>query len=247
MKEDKTIEMSIGTNQIDLWQAFPQQLKDEAVIDKLKQLLTEEELYDISKLKRSNEQHTKLIARAFLRNVLSRYTNIPANELIFKRSLHGKPEIANEGVNLSFNLSHSGDIIVCAVAKYLNIGVDVEKIRYKVSLTKENDFIFNPIESSDMSTFIGVDKQRRFFDYWTLKESFVKALGAGLTFPLNKVSFVPGKTKAAIFFDNLSLLEKDDWQSWLWPLDRQHRMALTIDKNIDAPTGFRTFCFSLVP
>lgn len=235
--------LHLKLGQVDLWQAFPKQLVDTDSLLQLTALLTEEDLTEISVCRRESERHTKTVARAFIRSVLSKYTDIKPEKLCFKRSLHGKPEVSNLGVKLSFNLSHTSDIIVCAVTNNADIGIDVERIRFKPSLAKLSETLFNAKEQLDMSSLKGAEQQRRFFDYWTLKESFVKATGAGLREPLNEVGFIPGETAASIQYVSKHSCKNKNWHSWLWPISEQHRLAVTLDKPNSEPTDFRCFYF----
>ncbi len=91
---------------------------------------------------------------------------------------YGKPY----GEEVEFNLSHSGNISVCAVSDY-PVGVDVEKIRdVNMDIAKEKFCAneYNTIINSNNS-------QNSFFEYWVKKESYVKALGKGLRIPLNEI------------------------------------------------------------
>lgn len=92
-----------------------------------------------------------------LREILSRYLGLPANELRFERSLHGKPRLASAGDELEFNLSHSSSLALVAVARR-EVGVDVERIRAK-----------RPVD---------------FYRRWADREARVKCLGTGLTGPV---------------------------------------------------------------
>jgi len=93
-------------------------------------------------------------SRQALREILSRYLGLPADELRFERGRHGKPRLATPGAELEFNLSHSGSLALVAVARR-EVGVDVERIRTK-----------RPVD---------------FYRRWADREARAKCLGTGLT------------------------------------------------------------------
>ena len=93
----------------------------------------------------------------------------------------GKPHIANLK-NIHFNISHSGQYVVCAVAQD-EIGIDVERVR-KVNLRIAERFFSEP-EINDLMTRNEEDRMLYFITLWTIKESYLKAIGRGLTQHLN--------------------------------------------------------------
>lgn len=98
---------------------------------------------------------------------------------------HGKPMLP-EQYGLFFNLSHSGDYAVCAVAD-CEIGVDIQKHKeYKENLARR---FFHPEELAFLST--AADQKRCFYDLWSMKESFVKYTGQGLSTGMDSFSVIP--------------------------------------------------------
>ena len=93
----------------------------------------------------------------------------------------GKPHIANLK-NIHFNISHSGQYVVCAVAQD-EIGIDVERVR-KVNLRIAERFFSEP-EINDLMARNEEDRMQYFITLWTIKESYLKAIGRGLTQHLN--------------------------------------------------------------
>ena len=98
---------------------------------------------------------------------------------------NGKPFL--KGVkDVHFNLSHSGDIVMCAVSDG-EVGCDIENVRNGRVEVAERFFTVAEREFIELG-----DKNERFFRLWTLKESFIKANGAGLSLPMNSFSVLPG-------------------------------------------------------
>src|SRR5207253_10315872 len=95
-------------------------------------------------------------------------------------SLHGKPMLADQG-GLRFNLSHSGDLAVCAVSRSRDVGIDIEQIRPIDNLGRMFQSISSPSERTVWQTLDGTRQVDAFFNCWTVKESCAKALGTGLS------------------------------------------------------------------
>lgn len=132
-----------------------------------------------------------------LRAILGRYLNVAPAKLAFTLGRQGKPELAATfaASRLHFNLSHSGDIALCAVAYDRVIGVDVEQIRTVVDATQIAKRFFSPWENEAFAAVPDAQKSQAFFNCWTRKEAYIKAIGEGLSCPLDAfdVSLAPGE------------------------------------------------------
>lgn len=235
--------LSIQPGQVDLWFAQTTHLQHTGTEQHLRNFLPDHELAEVDACLRPGEKINKAVARTLLRMALSRYAALPPHLWRYRRSLHGKPEIDNPGIDLRFNLSHCRDLVVCAVTRSAAIGVDVERIRTRPRLSKVSAEVFDPQELFDLGHLDESGQTKRFFDYWTLKESFVKASGAGLTMPLNEVGFKLGLSEALISIPQNRSESTHNWRSWLWPLTPQHRLALTLKDCQTQTVKFRSFHF----
>ena len=122
-----------------------------------------------------------LFGAILMRAILSRKLEIPASQLKITAGSQGKPHLADRP-GLEFNLSHSGHWVVLAVGS-TPVGVDVESI-HKVDSDLAGRF-FAPEETAALEALPESKRLALFFSLWTLKESFLKALGTGLSQPLN--------------------------------------------------------------
>lgn len=135
----------------------------------------------------------RLLGEALVRFALKRYWNLPSGDYRIARGEKGKPFVV--GVkNVFFNISHSGDYVVCAVSDR-DIGVDIEK-RAKARMEVAGRF-FHGEEVARLKMLEGDKQNQLFFDYWSVKESFLKYIGTGLTRSLN--SFIVKFTGKNIF------------------------------------------------
>jgi 4'-phosphopantetheinyl transferase len=130
-------------------------------------------------------------ARAALRSILARYTGTGPAALAFEYNEHGKPSLLGAGPG--FNLSHSEDVALCAVAHRRDVGVDVEWAARPVEHLKLAERFFAPGEVAVLRTVAPEGVPDAFFACWTRKEAYVKATGLGLSLPLNgfEVSLEP--------------------------------------------------------
>jgi 4'-phosphopantetheinyl transferase len=125
-------------------------------------------------------------ARAALRAILGRYTGIAPADLVFTYTARGKPALdVTPRRAVAFNLSHSGDIGLCAVTAGRDVGVDVERLREDHNPFDSIAPYFSVLERA---TLQGLDPRARreaCYVCWTRKEAFLKARGDGLSIPLD--------------------------------------------------------------
>lgn len=139
-----------------------------------------------------------MVGRGVLRDILGRYLQIKPSQVQFRYGQYGKPalvEAAETSTRLEFNLSHSGPLALYAVTPTQPVGIDLEAIRPLTDMEEIAHRFFAP---SEYKTLLALPDEQRllaFFNGWTRKEAYIKALGTGLSHPLHtfKVSLVPGQ------------------------------------------------------
>lgn len=130
-----------------------------------------------------------LWGRALARSVLARRSARPPAALRFEHGPNGRPSLAGGGP--SFNLSHARGLIALAVAESGEVGVDVET---EARRTDTAAIAHRYFSARELRSFAGLDRaarRHRFFELWTLKEAYLKALGIGIGVPLASFSIVP--------------------------------------------------------
>ena len=124
------------------------------------------------------------VARTILRRLLARYLHCEPAAIAFDYGDRGKPELRWSQSSLQpplrFNLSHSQDVAVYAVAPAGRVGVDVECLRPVPAWAKLASRYFSPQEQQRLSQLAGRAQQREFLRIWTQKEAYVKATGEGI-------------------------------------------------------------------
>ncbi len=140
--------------------------------------------------------------RVALRAILAGYLGVPAAELLFTENEFGKPALQAPlaSTGLSFNSSHSGPVAVIAVGRSRQIGIDVEAVRPIKDAEKIAARFFSSQESAAMAALDPDDRNTGFLHCWTRKEAVIKALGGGLSIPLDSfaVSLQPHQPAAIL-------------------------------------------------
>lgn len=192
---------TLAAGEVDLWKV--ELLQPHRVIAHLKNVLSADEIQRATRFKFDRHRRRFVVARAALRTILAGYLKIDSRKIVFAYQAHGKPKISDvqNRHRVTFNLSHSNEIAVWAVTKARAIGVDVE---YRDRRLSDADRIARRFFSArEAAQFLQVpvsQKNEAFFNCWTRKEALIKAIGAGLTFPLRSfdVAFLPGEAPALL-------------------------------------------------
>jgi 4'-phosphopantetheinyl transferase len=149
--------------------------------------LSREECARASCFYRTADRFRYVFAHAVLRDVLSRYLDCPPSDIRFGKNPFGKPFLdeTNGGRVPEFNLSHAGGLVLVGVCESRRVGIDVEEIRLMDDLSSIAKSHYTPQECAFIFTQVPKNQARAFFRCWTRKEAYVKALGEGLSIPLN--------------------------------------------------------------
>jgi 4'-phosphopantetheinyl transferase len=133
-------------------------------------------------------------SQAALREVLSRYLGIAPSEIVFRRGAHGKPFLADRYRSaLQFNLSHSHDWGVVAVAPQREVGVDLERVRDRPAAPRLANRFYAEHERAAFESAPSEGQLRVFFRLWTRKEGYIKATGTGLSVSLRAIDTLAEK------------------------------------------------------
>ena len=168
------------------------------------------------------------VAQAHLRRVLGDLTgNHPAN-ICFNFGEHGKPFLADGPV---FNQSHSAERVMIGVAAEGRLGIDIEKRRTVRLMSEIAGKNFTSDESEFFHRTPSPNRQRVFFELWTCKEAFLKALGVGLTAPLRSFSVDPSRNpRSALVQANAHGERTSDWHVGNIPCSSGATAAIAIDR-----------------
>jgi 4'-phosphopantetheinyl transferase len=202
-------------------------------------LISPAELTQSRKFLTRQARDSYLITRAFVRTVLSQYIEVSPQSWNFRANAYGKPEIAtpSAGRSLRFSLANTDGLVTCAVALDRDIGVDAEVIDSTIETDEIADRFFACPEVAALRALPPDEQRYRFFEFWTLKESYIKARGLGLSLPLDKFAFVAQRGKPIeIVFDSSIVDDQglvDDPRNWhfslLQPI-KSHLIAVALGR-----------------
>ncbi len=185
------------------------------------------------------DRRRAVIGRSVLRQVLAAATGQPAEDLDLAADERGKPVLRGAPPHPGFNVSHSGDWVLVAVAGRGPVGVDVEQHR-AVEYDRLVAQCFAPAERAAWQQLEAEDRPRGFFDGWARKEAVVKALGTGLgadlqgfVVPLEAAPNVPAAVKSGT-------PELADLRLWPLVVDPRHAAAV-----VAGPAVRRVCCWHL--
>ena len=230
---------SKGGVEIDVWYRFTGMLP-------ASELEADVALLDASELAQRNrfvfdaDRRDFTAAHGLLRRVLSRHRPIPPAAWRFETSPHGKPSIAPDQIGsppLAFSLSHTKGLVACAAIEATEIGVDVESIDRAARDPHEIAArYFSPLEIRELESQPEDGRRARFVEIWTLKESYIKAIGLGLSRPLDSFAFQFGGDRALSFHGSAS----DNGSAWQFALfsvgDRcDYRLAVAVRASDGVP------------
>lgn len=213
------------SNEAHLWWAFPDRIRDPEILDRQFAVLSKEERRKLGRFVFERHRLQYLVSHSLVRDVLSRYAPVPPAHWRFDVNQYGRPSIAwpTEWRDLRFNLSHTDGRAVVAVGWAVDIGVDVEATNPKKDLPEVADRFFSPLEVAELKS-----APERFFDFWTLKEAYMKARGMGLAIPLDSFSFILTSAESPqIVFHEGCADRPERWQFELAQAD-DHRRALAV-------------------
>jgi len=217
--------------EVHVWTAMPDEIRDAERLALYRSWLSPEERQRHERYLREQDRHLFLVAHALVRDTLSRYADRDPGAWVFEIGSHGRPEIGGrwEGPALRFNLSHSEGLVACLVGLEIEGGVDVENVERDVHLRQLARRVFSARELSDFEAQPESTRRSRFFEYWTLKEAYIKARGLGLDLPLDRFAFeLAADGEIAIAFEPPIEDRAEDWQFGLWRLAPDHQLAVAL-------------------
>jgi len=174
------------------------------------------------------DRHRYIVRRALLREIIAGYLAKDPAELRFTANARGKPELTGDpaGSGLQFNLSTTGPSALYGFTRRRKIGIDIEETRREVNWRDIASQYFHPHELAVIQAAPESGSLDAFFAYWTMKEAWIKARGAGLQRPLLETDFTP------VLHHGGRLLKDRDGAAWLcatFPVQPHYTAALCVE------------------
>ena len=163
-------------------------------LERFERLLSTDERVRAGRYRTARHRARFVARRAMLRMLLARFLGEREELIEFDYGSDGKPCISEPecGRALGFNLSHSGDVAVFGLAPGATVGIDVERVRDTGDLLDVSELCFSPRERTIIRALPRSDQCAAFYRCWTRKEAYVKALGCGLSAPLDEIDVAFG-------------------------------------------------------
>jgi 4'-phosphopantetheinyl transferase len=177
----------LTSNEVHVWCAS---LDDSAEVRSYEAELSSEERDRALRFKFAMDHDRFVVSHGILRQILSRYLQLTPRELDFTATANGKPELAptSHVDTVQFNMSHSRDLGLFAVARGREIGIDVEYNQETFPFDEVARRFFSAKENAALHSLPVHMRREAFFRCWTCKEALVKAKGTGLGSPLDEIS-----------------------------------------------------------
>lgn len=162
-----------------------------------KSLLLPDELARADQFVFQDSRQDFVISRGILRILLGSYLDLAPHQIWFRYNQYGKPYLASNGGTsaVHFNLSHSRHLTLNAFTLNAQIGIDVEYVNTGIDYEALAAMILSPSEKAAFGQVAPALRCAAFYNAWTRKEAYIKAQGAGFSYPLDQfeVSFQPGQ------------------------------------------------------
>lgn len=166
-------------------------------LDVLRSYLAPDEVARARQFAFDRDREHFVVSRGYLRAILAQYAGCDPRRILLDVGVHGKPYLAEPYADsrLTFNLSHTRGLGLCAVARDRQLGVDVEQVRPEVDILGISRSTFSASEHDCLEALSPALRLPAFFACWTRKEAYIKARGDGLSYPLDAfdVSLAPGE------------------------------------------------------
>jgi 4'-phosphopantetheinyl transferase len=167
---------------VDIW-VLPNRASDVACA-KFERLLSPDEIARAQRFRFERLQKSFITTRGALRLLLGRYIGLPPGQLEFCYGNKGKPALASS-TEIEFNATHSGEVAAFAFTVGCAIGIDLEHIHAIKEMQNIASRFFCREEAAELAALPAEEQEAAFFRCWTRKESYIKAIGDGLSAPLD--------------------------------------------------------------
>ena len=180
----------LTANDVRVWAVRTDPFSAPGRIPALAALLSDDERRVAARFRTAQLTERYVVSHALVRHATGNVLDLPPAEIRIRVDVLGRPYLADYPA-LDFNLSHTEGLSVVAVRRDV-VGVDVERLRDNLDARAVARRVFSDAEQATLRKGVP-PSQTPFFDYWTLKEAYVKAIGMGVRFDFQKISVTPGK------------------------------------------------------
>lgn len=151
--------------------------------NKIEEILSDDECDRANRYVFERDRRSYMIRRAILRMILGHYLDLRPEQITFRHNRYGKPMLGTQ--DIFFSLSQSSGCAIYSFAQARQVGVDIERIRAVPDMEQIAKRSFSKAEYESYSSQTKNAKQELFFKYWSRKEALIKAVGRGISIPLD--------------------------------------------------------------
>ncbi|WP_322923023.1 4'-phosphopantetheinyl transferase family protein [Paenibacillus campi] len=169
---------------INITGVYVPELLSEETMERMRTAVSEERRQQSLRFQRQQDAQRSLLGELLVLYILQERYQLPADTLTFSKNSYGKPYLS-EHTDIHFNLSHAGDWVICADGN-VPVGADIERVR-PIDFAIAERF-FTASEYKLLMNTAEQDRLQLFYTLWTLKESYIKFIGKGLSIPLDSFS-----------------------------------------------------------
>ena len=221
-------ELMLKPHEVDVWKAALDVSRDR--IARFVETLAQDERDRASRFHFEKGRENYVAARGILRELLGKYLGVAPDAVQLEYTSHGKPLLASaHASDLRFNLAHSSDMVLLAFVRAARIGIDVERCRPNFDGQRIADRFFTEAESSKLRAAHESERVRAFTRQWTRKESFIKAHGEGLSYPLNAFAVIEDDNGALRIAVNDAPVGASPWHIRDLDIGDDYAAAVTVE------------------
>ncbi len=225
-------EFSLVDGSVHVWSADLN--RSTAEVDEMYEWLSPDEQERSHRFISKSLTDSYVVSHAILREILGRYLNQDPASLVFEKTPHGKPYL--NGQNLTFNMTHTQGVALYAIALQ-PVGIDIECLSRAVEVEEIAKRFFTPSEYQLLLMLPVEQRQQAFYRCWTRKEAFIKAMGEGLTYGLDKFEVDFMKDQNCLISIENSTAKAKEWDLMALNYSAEHTAALALKgaiKNLSA-------------
>lgn len=202
-------------------------------------ILSTLELNKAHRFRKTNDQELYLAAHILLRLVISNYTGIKPDKLIFSDVPGKKPALGFDMPSLEFNLSHAEGCVAIAVCQKSQVGIDIEKGRPLLEWQSIAKHYFSLAEQTALQNATPDTVTRLFYTFWTRKEAWLKAVGLGLIDELPQID--TSATTSVFSLEDIRLIHDiaHTWHLSTFLLEPDYCISLALPENVNSISTFK--------
>jgi len=220
----------MDSHEILIWYIEPESIQDPTRLSRFFEWLSPDERAQHGRFRFTQHKHTYLVSHALVRLALSHLTEVDPAKFSFTTNAYGKPFITTpiQHQTLHFNLSHTEGLAAIAISRHTALGIDVENKDRQILTQSIAEQFFAPEECHAVAQASEHERSTKMLEFWTLKESYIKAVGMGLSIALDSFAFklATAQQAACLLRLDAQAEELSAWRFWQGQPTENHLMAL---------------------